>query len=65
MWLNTRSFNLVINAWAKSRRGDEAVNRLMTLLTEIERSGSMVSPDLLSYSGVILCIVKGERFGAQ
>ena len=34
----------------------------MALLKELERSGSRVSPDLLSYSGVISCIAKGERF---
>lgn len=34
----------------------------MALLKEMERSGSRVSPDVLSYSGVISCIAKSERF---
>ena len=34
----------------------------MALLKEMEKSGSRVSPDVLSYSGVISCIAKGERF---
>lgn len=34
----------------------------MTLLKEMETSISRVSPDLLSYSGVISCIAKSERF---
>jgi hypothetical protein len=38
------------------------VNRSMGLLKEMGRSGSRVSPDLLSYSGVISCIAKGERY---
>ncbi len=38
------------------------MNRSMALLKEMERSGSRVSPDILSYSGVISCIAKGERF---
>eukprot|EP00985_Skeletonema_marinoi_P013224 scaffold6528_cov211-Skeletonema_marinoi.AAC.12 len=57
-WVNTRSYNLVINAWAKSQRR-ESFNRAHALLHEMERS-TRVEPDLLSYSGVISCIAKSK-----
>ena len=58
-WINTRSYNLVINAWAKSQRRDSFV-RAHALLNELE-SSTTVEPDLLSYSGVISCIAKSKR----
>jgi len=59
LWINTRSYNLVINAWAKSQRRD-SIDRALALLQEMEMS-SKVKPDLLSYSGVISCIAKSKR----
>jgi len=58
-WLNTRSYNLVINAWAKSG-SNESINRAEALLKEMEKSTN-VTPDLLSYSGVMSCIAKSVR----
>ncbi|KAL7542284.1 hypothetical protein ACHAXR_013211 [Thalassiosira sp. AJA248-18] len=59
LWLNTRSYNLVINAWAKSGN-IESINRAQALLKDMETS-TTVAPDLLSYSGVIACIAKSKR----
>jgi len=59
IWTNARSYNLVINAWAKSQRKD-SIDRALALLHEMETS-SKVKPDLLSYSGVISCISKSKR----
>lgn len=58
-WYNTRSYNLVINAWAKSERKD-SIDRAHALLRDMEKS-SKVKPDLLSYSGIISCIAKSKR----
>eukprot|EP00986_Skeletonema_menzelii_P016391 scaffold14433_cov156-Skeletonema_menzelii.AAC.2 len=58
-WINTRSYNFVINAWAKSQRRDSFI-RAHALLHEME-SSTRVEPDLLSYSGVISCIAKSKR----
>jgi len=58
-WLNTRSYNLVINAWSRSG-SNEAVAKSEALLKSMEES-STVSPDLLSYSGVISSISKSKR----
>ncbi|KAL7553715.1 hypothetical protein ACHAWF_017036 [Thalassiosira exigua] len=59
IWLNSRSYNLVINAWAKSGN-HKAQQRAEMLLKEMEED-NFVMPDLLSYSGVISCITKGKR----
>ena len=58
-WINTRSYNLVINAWAKSQRRD-SIDRAHALLREMETS-SRVESDLLSFSGVISCIANSKR----
>jgi len=58
-WLNTRSYNLVINAWAKSG-SNHSINRAEALLDDMEKSAK-VTPDVLSYSGVISCIAKSKR----
>ncbi len=58
-WINTRSYNLVINAWAKSQRRD-SFTRAHALLHQMEAS-TRVEPDLLSYSGVISSIAKSKR----
>jgi len=59
MWFNTRSYNLVINAWAKSG-SRQSINRAESLLRDMERS-DRVSPDVLSYSGVISSIAKSKK----
>ena len=46
-------------AWAKSQR-PEAVSRAEALIKKMEESTS-VSPDLLSYSGLISCVSKSKR----
>lgn len=58
-WVNTRSYNLVINAWAKSQRRD-SFSRAHALLHEMETS-TRVKPDLLTYSGVISSIAKSKK----
>ena len=59
-WLNTRSYNLVINAWSKSA-SNESVAKSEALLKSMEEKSSTISPDLLSYSGVISSISKSKR----
>lgn len=58
-WVNTRSYNLVMNAWAKSQRKD-AIDRAHALLHDMEKS-IKVKPDLLSYSSMVSCIAKSKR----
>ncbi|KAL9191041.1 hypothetical protein ACHAXT_000747 [Thalassiosira profunda] len=58
-WTNTRSYNLVINSWAKSG-SDESVTRAEALLADMEDS-STLSPDLLTYSGVVSCLAQSKR----
>ena len=58
-WVNTRSYNLIINAWAKSQRRD-SFSRARALLNKMKTNAS-VDPDLLSYSGLISCIAKSKR----
>ncbi|KAL3784893.1 hypothetical protein HJC23_012496 [Cyclotella cryptica] len=58
-WVNTQSFNLVINAWAKSGCKD-SILRSEILLRELENN-PRIKPNVLSYSGVITCIAKSKE----
>jgi len=55
LWIDTRSYNIVINAYAKSGNKN-AVKRAESLLLQMEQMDSKVKPNILSYSGVISCI---------
>jgi pentatricopeptide repeat protein len=55
---NTRSFNTVINAWAKSGRGDEAAEKaqdLLDMMTRLYEEGNndTVRPDVHTFCTVI------------
>lgn len=49
----------ILAAWAKSGRA-ESIYQAESLLGDMESSNA-VSPDLLSYSGVISCIAKSKK----
>ncbi|KAL7468481.1 hypothetical protein ACHAXS_008706 [Conticribra weissflogii] len=60
LWIDTRSYNIVINAWAKSGNRN-SVKQAESLLSQMEHMDSKVKPNVLSYSGVISCIAQNTQ----
>lgn len=57
--LTTRNYNVVINAYAKSK-GRLAANKAHSLLRRMEASNNHVQPDIISYTSVIECYAKSS-----
>jgi len=64
VWVNARSFNIVINAWSKSGQAN-GVTRAEALLNQMEQSDDAAMPDCVSYSAVITCVSKGAQAPSQ
>uniref|UniRef100_A0A6U5H3F0 Pentacotripeptide-repeat region of PRORP domain-containing protein n=1 Tax=Corethron hystrix TaxID=216773 RepID=A0A6U5H3F0_9STRA len=57
----TESFNVAISAWARSGRGQEAVERVFDMLRKMEEAESPdMAPNVFSYSSVIDAVARSK-----